>query len=92
MTLTWRTVRDYALRITTWLAAMLTAFCANFGAACLIAWGAHDLWPAWAAANANWFAWLLLILCGAGIIGLGAILLQARKTMLWHRFWIDVGR
>lgn len=91
MTLTWRTLRDYALRLVTYLAALISACAIGLFLASFTAWAIHAVAPSFAATYGGFIGWALVI---PGMLLIAALFLigaRWRKDWLWRRFWIRVG-
>jgi hypothetical protein len=90
MTLTWRTLRDYALRFVTFWAVVFTAFVSPAFTVYVAVVILRAYWLAFALSHVTALAWLLLALYGV----LAATLLisgtEWRKNWLRRRFWIHV--
>lgn len=91
MTLTWRTLRDYALRIATKLAVAILAVVV--GAIPLIVTTAvlRNFFLSFTLAHAETISVVLFFAWLAEVIALAIVGEKWRKDWLWRRWWIDVG-
>jgi hypothetical protein len=92
MTLTWRTVRDYALRVVTFLAVCILASVGALITVYLTAMALRAMWLDAVVANAATIAIALVIVFVVLWFALAIRINVWRKDFLWRRFWIDVGR
>jgi hypothetical protein len=87
-----RTVRDYALRVVTFLAVCVLASVGALIAIYLTAMALRAMWLDAVVANAATIAIALVIVFVVLWFALAIRINVWRKDFLWRRFWIDVGR